>query len=285
MKILVTGASGYVGKHLCDYFKRSDRHEVVAVSRSSGIDLLIAGSLDSFDDVDCIVHLAAHSGVPQSWEQPERYNKENCCMTLTVLEKARKSGIPVLFLSSYMYGTPQYLPIDELHPVQCNNPYAYSKKLCEDLFKQFNELYGVSACILRLFNVYGREPESSDALVPFIAQQVVASKNVEVRDASPKRDLLFIDDLLHAIERVVSEKIIGYSEYNVGFGASVSIPEIVETFQEITGEKINLINNNVGRNNEIPETVCESAKFKGRFDWWPVVTLKQGLATYLTGVK
>src|SRR5207237_1415928 len=150
--------------------------------------------------VHYVIHLAGKSFVPDSWKDPQEFMRVNAEGTRNVLEFCRKNNIPLIFMSSYVYGIPVRLPIDENHPVTPSNPYAQSKYEAEKICIMYAEKYKIPVTIVRPFNIFGpNQPEHF--LIPKIIQQAldVSSTRIELQDLSPRRDYIYMDDLLDAI--------------------------------------------------------------------------------------
>lgn len=280
MKILLTGHTGFVGLHV-ERSLRDAGFTTYNVSRTGGHNLTDKAALLKTPDCDLIVHLAGEVGVEQSWVDPDHFYRTNYLATLAVAEYARKRKTPVILLSSYMYGNPGYLPIDETHPVSCNNPYAYSKKMSEDILISYNQLFGVSVKILRPMNLYGKGmPESN--IVGLILRQACAGSVIRLRDLSPKRDYMHVTDLASAILSIIEKGVIGGLDiYNLGIGKSYSVADIIVETGLLTGKQFEVIETAEKRANEISDCYANIDKFSEEFSWKPKVTLREGLRTTL----
>lgn len=276
MKILLTGQSGFVGTYLINILSGAG-YSVIGISKSSGYDLEEPFVFNELPDSDLIIHLAGAVGVERSWENPESYYRINYLTTLSVAEYARKRKVPIIFLSSYMYGYPDYLPVDEKHPVNCNNPYAYSKKMSEDILFSYNKLFGVAVKIVRPMNLYGRGMAEGN-IIGLILRQTNIGDTIHLRDLSPRRDYLHIEDLSFAICQIIKKgHIEGLDIYNLGFGKSYSVAEIIEELGMLMGKKFKVIETGEKRINEIADCYADITKFSKEFEWKPVLNLKDGL--------
>jgi|CXWL01.1.fsa_nt_gi UDP-glucose 4-epimerase len=277
--VLITGHTGFIGRALVAALQGDEKFEVIGFSRSDG-NLLDFDSLAGLPAIYKIVHLAGSVGVPQSWQRPLETYQNNILPTLNVLEFARRYRTPVIYMSSYIYGTPQYLPVDEAHPVNCNNPYARSKWQAEILCEAYAADFEVPVIILRPFNVYG-PGQTRDSLIPHIVYQAKYEHKIQVKDLGPKRDYLYIDDLLSALLSVIDAEQNGSQIYNLGFGKSYSVQEIVEAALKLMKKQIPVISTEEHRPNEIMDCYSDSRKFAGRFSWRPQVNLDEGIAALL----
>ena len=276
--ILVTGHTGFVGSALTSAMTdRGIRYR--GLSRGTGYDLTRVGAMSELEPASWVVHLAGKVEVPLSWENPEAFYRTNLESTLAVAEFARRTGSSVLLLSSYMYGIPDRLPVDETHPVRPSNPYARSKALAEDILIGFARDFGVPVVILRVFNLFGPGQPTSQ-LISHILSQAIESDTIAVRDMSPKRDYLWVDDLVNVILKAVDETADGCQIYNVGSGESHSVGEIIDYVTSIVGPRKITCSDQV-RPNEIPDCYSDSRKLSQRYGWQPAVSLKAGIETLI----
>src|SRR5271156_3335553 len=190
-EILVTGATGFLGRHLVVALE-SHGH---SVRRHSSADGDIANCSLPMDDVSRVFHLAGKSYVPESWQDPYAFYRTNVMGTLNVLEHCRRNHAALTLISSYVYGQPQRLPIAEDHPVSAANPYSHTKILAEDTARFYERSFGLALAIVRPFNIYcpGQHPPF---LIPSIVRQVLdpSVEIVRVQDLRPKRDYLYVED-------------------------------------------------------------------------------------------
>ena len=279
MRLLVTGHTGFIGSKLTQELKTQGRHEVIGVSRSAGFDLLERDCLANIGQVDKIIHLAGTLGVVESWADPHAFYQGNVLSTLNLLEFARSGKVPLVLLSSYVYGIAQYLPVDEKHPVECSNPYSRSKRLAELLCIGYAKDFGIPLTILRPFNVYGSS-QKTDNIISHVVTQLQSGDRIRVKDLTPKRDFLHVDDLVSAIILSVAADN-GLNIYNVGFGKSHSVLEIIECAARIADRRISIESANEQRPNEIMDCYANVEKFRSAFGWTPKVSLESGLRELL----
>ncbi len=281
--ILVTGHTGFIGRALVQALDSGQKYNIIGHSRLAG-DLLDYESLVEMPPIVKIVHLAGSVGVPRSWKRPLETYQNNILPMLNILELARHRQIPVIYLSSYLYGTPQYLPIDEVHPVSCNNPYAHSKRQAEMLCEAYAKDFGISIAILRPFNIYGPK-QSQDSLIPHIIAQAKQKQRIRVKDLKPKRDYLYIDDLVSAILSVIDAEQSSLDIYNLGYGTSYSVQEVIALTLKLMNKQILVTSTEEYRPNEIMDCYSDSQKFSKRFSWTPKVTLEAGIEAVLKSVE
>jgi len=200
MKVLITGFSGFIGSYLQKRLNQT-KHELVLIDLVNGFDICVWQQVMNLKDIDVIIHLANLSFVPDSYEQPKKFYETNYLSTLNMLELCRLNGSKMIFFSSYVYGHPQYQPINEDHPIQPFNPYAQTKVICESLCEGYNRDFNVPVTIFRPFNIYGKG-QNPDFLIPSILQQAQKGKIV-VKDDRPKRDYIHVEDIVEAIEAAI----------------------------------------------------------------------------------
>lgn len=132
MKIAVAGSDGFVGRNVCAQLEEKG-HSIVKIDIAQGLDLCDNTIIDKIEPIDCFIHLANLVYVPASYQDPEKFYRINYLTTLNALEICRKYSVRLIYASSYIYGSPQYLPVDEKHPVCPFNPYAQTKVICENI--------------------------------------------------------------------------------------------------------------------------------------------------------
>ena len=274
MKILVTGFSGFIGTYLVEKLKQYN-HELILLDISNGVDICDWKQIKQYNNIDVIIHLANLSFVPASYSDPQNFYTTNYLCTLNMLELCRKNNARLIFFSSYVYGQPQYQPIDEVHPIQAFNPYAQTKVICESLCEGYFRDFGVPITIFRPFNIYGIG-QHPDFLIPTIIQQAMNGK-IEIKDDRPRRDYIHVSDIVEAVisavEKPSSEKHI----YNLGSGVSYSVKEIVTFVRSFFDNDIDYICKNEYRPNEVMDTVANINKIKCELNWQPKVTIEKGI--------
>ena len=162
MNILVTGHTGFVGTNLVK--KLQDNFTVVSTNKNSGqrIDVLEKSQLLDIDDVDTVIHLASKTSIVDSISNPYDTYYTNMVGTLNILDYAVNKQINnIINISTYTYGNPRYLPIDENHPLNPHSPYNKSKLISEELCKYYSEDYKLNVITLRPFQIYGSSHNSS----------------------------------------------------------------------------------------------------------------------------
>src|SRR6266496_2153951 len=166
--ILVTGASGFLGKHLVAALERNGERVVTHSTRDGDL----ATMQPQVEGVRHVYHLAAKTYVPASWKRPAEFYAANVMGAVNVLEYCRKQGACFTLVSSYMYGQPERLPIPEDHPLRAFNPYGHSKLLAEETARFYASSFGVAVNVVRPFNLYG-PGQPDDFLIPTLIRQAL----------------------------------------------------------------------------------------------------------------
>jgi nucleoside-diphosphate-sugar epimerase len=274
-RILVTGANGFIGKALIADMK-TNGYDVVGFDIEDGD---IAKASLNFKGISHVFHLAAMTFVPKSWDNPQEFYRVNVMGTVNVLEFCRRSGSSITMPSTYMYGTPQYLPTDEKHPEEFKvSPYHNSKKMAEEICHFYATKMNVPAVILRLFNVYGFG-QGENFLVPSIIGQALSDAPViEVMDLAPRRDYIFVEDIIAAMLLTMEKRAGGFELYNLGYGASYSVEEVIKIVLQIFAVKKSYTARGVRRPGEIMDTVADTSKIRNALGWIPHYDLFHGIA-------
>lgn len=275
MKILVTGNKGFVGINLIDKFK--DKITVVKDLQGDRIDVLDSYCLEKVGKVDAVVHLAAKTSIPNSVSHPYDTYYTNLVGTLNILEYAKKNNIDkIINISTYVYGKPEYLPIDENHSINPHSPYNKSKVLAENLCKHYSNDYGIGVVTLRPFYLYGPHG-NPNFLIPSVIRQISNSKKVIISNRKTKRDFLFIDDFLELIAKILFNFPKGYNVFNVGYGESHSLEEVILLIGKAIGIKISIQSQDSIRPDDIMDMIADIRKVRNAFDWKPKMDLSSGL--------
>lgn len=270
--ILVTGSNGFIGRRLVDTLVKSG-HIVEEFDLHHGniIDFSF-----SFIELDHIIHLASRVNVPESWEDPYSFYNTNVMGTVNILELCRKIACPLTYISSYVYGNPKYLPVDELHPVEPSSPYHHSKLIAEEICLYYQNTFHIPVTIFRPVNVYG-PGQSSGFLIPSIINQVLnpSVKKITVMDLRPRRDYLYIDDFIHAI--IPSLNLDGFNLFNIGSGISFSVEEIILTVMKLTDISKEYDSRHIERKNEIWDVFIDTSKIEATTGWKPNISFQEGI--------
>jgi nucleoside-diphosphate-sugar epimerase len=278
--VLVTGSQGFIGHGLTKKLTELG-HSVFSMDRSLGMEILDETSYGQFagKSISIVFHLAGLTFVPASWENPSEFYKVNTLGTQKVLDFCSAVGARMIYLSAYIYGVPQYLPIDEKHPVVPNNPYAHTKLLAEELCRFYAKYKSVPVIILRPFNLYGKNQDER-FLIPLIVKQARTRHHITVKDITPRRDYLYIDDFIGACVSLL-DITSPYSLFNIGYGESYSVKEIIEQVAALSGNAVTWSTENISRPNEIPDTIADISAIKSATGWSPEIPLSEGIKRLL----
>lgn len=275
MIVAISGAKGFIGKNLISILSNNE-YSIISIDIEDGLDLSKHEQLDLIPSFDVFVHLANLSYVPDSYSHPESFYRINYLTTLNTLELCRKYNARLVYLSSYIYGKPDYLPVDEIHKINPFNPYAQSKYISEILCEGYHRDFGIKTTILRPFNVYG-VGQNGKLLIPEIIQQLsTGQKIIKLRDASPRRDYVNVLDVVDAIKKCIDNSI-NFKRFNLCSGISYSVKELTEIINSELTEPVEFQFSESDRVNEVTETVGSLKKIHEELNWFPKITLKEGL--------
>jgi len=272
-RILVTGADGFIGRVLCEALRRKGA-TVIAWTRRQG-DVADSNAFGGLADIVHVFHLAARTFVPDSWRDPSGFHRTNVTGTLNVLELCRRCEARLTFVSAYLYGVPDSLPISEEQVPRPNNPYALSKWMAEELCRFYSSNFGTGVTIVRPFNVYG-VGQGQHFLIPEIVRQVRAGNAVRVKDLAPRRDYVHIDDLVDALLKTLSGRST-FDILNIGSGESMSVAEIISVVQQVAGTSLQAIQEGERRINEIPDVRADISRARNVLGWEPRVPFTEGI--------
>jgi len=279
--ITITGSSGFIGKYLVKALNEKG-YRVIPLDYDDGYDLLKREDVARIPSFDIIVHLAAKSFVPHSFEKPYDFYNHNCFTTLNMLEKARAFNAKVIFFSSYLYGQPDYLPIDENHPLKPHNPYAQTKLIGEKLCEGFHRDFNVPVVIFRPFNIYG-VGQNNSFLIPMILEQMKTGL-ISLKDPRPKRDFIHVSDIVHAVLLAIEHEHNKLEVFNLGFGKSYSIAQIIEIIKQVSNTPFRVNFSNEIRQGEVLDTIADTSKLFNSFNWRPKISLTEGIRRILNQI-
>ena len=274
MKIAVTGSYGFVGSHLVKRLIEMGV-DIICLDIKNGIDITDWTQVQGTEKFDVLIHLAAKSYVPDSYKLPRDFYYTNIVGTVNALELCRIHKAKMVYTSSYVYGKPKYLPVDEKHPISAFNPYAQSKIIGEHLCKGYNRDFGISVIILRPFNIFGIG-QNDNFLIPSIIKQA-KSGNILLKDPNPQRDFVYIDDVIEAYIKCIEYNDSSFEIFNIGFGKSYSVKKIAEIIANNLNQELKIEFSNERRKNEIVNTVADITKANNLLNWKPNISLKKGL--------
>ena len=301
-KVLITGAGGFIGSHLVERcvelgfqvrafikYNSMNRWGWLEKSRYLNEIEIICGDIRDYDsvhgamkDCDSVFHLAALIGIPYSYLSPIAYIKTNLEGTYNVLQAARENNLTNILITSTSetYGSAQYVPIDEKHPLVGQSPYAASKISADQLAISYFRSYEMPIKIVRPFNTYGPR-QSARAIIPTIISQVMAdSKIIKVGNINVTRDLTFVADTVEGfIELFKSTNLYG-EVANIGMGDEISIENLGKLILKLMDKDIDFVVEQERvrpDNSEVERLVCNNSKIKKFTRWIPKYNLEKGL--------
>ena len=231
-----------------------------------------------------VLHLGARTDIADSWQRPAATYTNNVGSTIAALDIAREAGASLVYMSSYVYGVPQYLPIDERHPTDAVNPYMGSKLLGEQLCRQWHDLLELPLVILRCFNIYG-DDERPGRLVPALLASARVGARLEIDNPAPRRDYLYIGDFVQLIQCIVEADPVPSGIYNVGGDEVLANGEVAEIVRRLVDDERPVYYADRPRRNDIDECRADVTKVRETFGWRPEYELERGLAEILGGVQ
>jgi UDP-glucose 4-epimerase len=233
--------------------------------------------LEDLERVDIVYHLAAIMFIPYAIKNPGKVYQVNVGGTINILEYCRLNDISkLIFASSYVYGEPDYLPVDETHPIKPTNPYTRSKVVSEELCRGYSEDHGIKCVILRPFNIYG-PGQNEEFLIPLILKQIREGTIIELKDPEPKRDLLYVNDMIEAYIKAGEYFKNQFEIFNIGSGKSYSVQNIVDMIVQLVDKKVEIKYTGERRENEVMDTIASIEKAITKLNWQPTIELKDGL--------
>ncbi len=303
MKILVTGAGGFIASHLVEELVHKG-HEVRAFVRYNSRNLwgwledspcrdsveIVSGDIRDYDLVksavegcDTVFHLAALIGIPYSYVSPLAYVRTNVEGTYNILQAARECGVQrvVHTSTSEIYGTAQYVPIDEAHPVNPQSPYAASKASADFLALSYHRSFGLPVTVVRPFNTYGPR-QSARAIIPTVISQILDGKeSLSLGNLTPTRDLTFVSDTVSGfLAAVASPQTVGET-VNLGTGSEISIGDLVAKIAYIMGREVKIVSDEQRvrpAKSEVERLLSNPDKMCALTGWKADVSLDEGLA-------
>lgn len=301
-KVLVTGADGFIGSHLTEmlvakgyYVKALAQYNsfnnwgwLEHVNYKNDIEIVSGDIRDPHycktisKDVEIIFHLAALIAIPFSYMAPHSYVETNIKGTLNICQAAKENEISKLIhtSTSEVYGTAQYVPIDEKHPLQPQSPYSATKIAADAIVMSFYNSFDLPVSIARPFNTYGPR-QSARAIIPTIITQIAAGKKeIKLGDVSPTRDFNYVEDCCRGLIMLAeSEKTTG-EIVNIGSNSEISIADMLKLIKELMSSNVTFINDEQRerpKKSEVYRLWCDNKKIYKLVGYKPQVSIQEGL--------
>jgi NAD dependent epimerase/dehydratase len=302
LNVLVTGADGFIGSHLVEMLCANEA-KVKALAQYNSFGKW--GWLDDINckdkveihtgdirdphyckelvkDIDLIFHLAALIAIPYSYSAPSSYVETNINGTLNICQAAKENGnIRVIHTStSEVYGTAQYVPIDEQHPLQPQSPYSASKIAADAMAMSFYNAFNLPVTIARPFNTYGPR-QSARAVIPTIITQIAnGTSEIKLGDLSPTRDFNYVDDTCRGFISIAEcNNTIGET-INIGSNSEISIKDTLNIIKELMDSDVNFIQDKQrlrpGKS-EVFRLWCDNSKIEALTGFKPQIGIREGL--------
>jgi len=303
-KVLVTGADGFIGSHLVESLLENNCEvrafvyynsfnswgwlDTFSKEVLSKIEIFTGdirdpnGVRQAVEGIDIVFHLAALIAIPFSYHSPDSYVDTNIKGTLNILQAAKDKKCEKILVTSTseVYGTAQYVPIDEKHPFQGQSPYSATKIAADKLAESFYRSFNLPVCIVRPFNTFGPR-QSARAIIPTIILQLLpGEEEIKLGSLHPTRDFLFIKDTVAGfIEIAKSDRVIG-QEINIATQSEVSIGDLAKKLVMIINPKAKIIAD-TGRirpdKSEVERLLGRNEKIRSLTNWKQKFSLDAGL--------
>ena len=300
--VLITGADGFIGSHLTELLL-SEGYNVRALSQYNSFNNwgwledishpnleVVCGDVRDADycrhitkGMDTVFHLAALIAIPYSYVAPDSYVDTNIKGTLNMCQAARDLGVEKLLVTSTseVYGTAQYVPIDENHPRQPQSPYSATKIGADAIAKSFYNAFDLPVTIVRPFNTYGPR-QSARAIIPTIISQIANGvKEIKVGDLSPTRDFNYVKDTCRGFLAIARAEGVAGEEINIATDTEISMQDTLNLIADIMGADISWVKDPERcrpSKSEVFRLHGCNKKITGLTDWRPQFSLREGLA-------
>ncbi len=309
--VLVTGAGGFIGSHLTERLVKQGARVRAFVRYNSRGDVgllsllppdifsqltVIAGALldveavrEAVRGIDTVFHLGALIAIPYSYLHPREVVETNVMGTVNVLMAAREYGARriVHTSTSEVYGTAQYVPIDEDHPLQGQSPYSASKIGADKIVESFYCSFDLPVATLRPFNTYGPR-QSARAVIPTIITQALTRDEIHLGALDPRRDFTFVADTVEGFLRMASADAAIGQEINIGAGTCISIGELAHKIVQLVGRELPIVTEERRlrpAKSEVMRLHAANSKARDLIGWEPGISLDEGLTRTIAWIR
>ncbi|MCX6158501.1 MAG: GDP-mannose 4,6-dehydratase [Ignavibacteriae bacterium] len=307
--LLITGSGGFIGSHLTElcvekgydvkafvrYNSRNNWGWLENSKYKNDIEV-VSGDIRDYDSVkkamegcDAVFHLAALIGIPYSYVSPLAYIRTNIEGTYNVLESARHLNLKQVLVTSTSetYGSAQYVPIDEKHPLAGQSPYSATKIGADELALSYYRSFELPVKVVRPFNTYGPR-QSARAIIPgTIIQILEGKKTIELGNLTPTRDFTYVNDTANGFLSIYkSDKLFGEIT-NIGNAKEISVSDLIKMISELAGD-VTIINKDERirpEKSEVTRLLCDNRKILENTEWTPKTVLKAGLMNTINFLK
>lgn len=310
MKVLITGSSGFIGSHLTElcvklgydvtafvHYNSKNHWGWLEESEIKNDIKVKLGSIRDYDSVydamkgcDTVLHLAALIGIPYSYISPQAYIRTNIDGTYNVLQAAKELNLSNVLVTSTSetYGTAQFVPINENHPLVGQSPYSATKIAADQMAISYYRSFNLPVKIVRPFNTYGPR-QSARAFIPTIISQLLNGiTDLKVGNLTPTRDLTFVKDTAKGFVTLMNEDKFYGEATNIGMNHEISMEDLAKKIANIIGVDLNFItdeNRVRPAKSEVERLVCDNTKISSHTNWKPDYDLDKGLAETIEWFK
>ena len=303
LRVLVTGAGGFIGSHLVEELVRLGAKVTAFVHYNSrndwgllekapsrvlnGLDIIAGDICDPhmLKDVcakqKVVFHLAALIPIPYSYIAPASFLQTNAMGSLNLFKACMEAGVErvVHTSTSETYGTARYVPIDEEHPLQAQSPYSASKIAADKVAESFCRSFGAPITTIRPFNTFGPR-QSARAVIPTIITQALSRGSISLGSLHPVRDFNFVRDTVRGFISVAESKETVGEVVNIGSGVGITIGDLVKLISAVTGRRLKVVMERARvrpSKSEVDRLICANDKAQKLCGWKPRIRLEDGL--------